>query len=172
VAINNDFDSDMEKCKCSETVRHNWGISAKREGLICLFCNKLIESDESAPQPSEDSSVGNSAVGKSTSGKSAAKAPSKKGPATLDDILAAQNRTTHAVRAFVRFLFIQLSAITAGAVVLNFANEAATTYECIEYGNCGASDGLSVVAVIIIIAGVVISSSVGWSELHKSDIPD
>jgi hypothetical protein len=162
----------MEKCQCPEDVHEIWGISAGPEGLMCLSCKNIIESEDSEPQQSEVAIPASSAPGKSPSVKNAVKAKSKKSPATLDDILAAQNRTTHAVRAFVRFLFIQLSAITAGAVVLNFANEAATTYECIEYGNCGASDGLSVVAVIIIIAGVVISSSVGWSELHKSDIPD
>lgn len=31
---------------------------------------------------------------------------------TLADLVKAQNRTTHSVRAFVRFLFIQLSAAT------------------------------------------------------------
>lgn len=40
----------------------------------------------------------------------------------LEESIRASNRTTHAVRAFVRFLFIQLVAITLAGFVVAFAN--------------------------------------------------
>ena len=76
---------------------------------------------------------------------------------TIDDLIRAQNRTTHAVRAFVRFLFIQLTGIT---LVVFLWNLSLTT------GN-GSIQGL---AGIIWIATVIWSSYAGWEELNKSII--
>ncbi len=76
---------------------------------------------------------------------------------TIDDLIRAQNRTTHAVRAFVRFLFIQLTGIT---LVVFLWNLSLTT------GN-GSIQGL---AGIIWIATVIWSSYAGWEELNKSNI--
>ena len=73
-------------------------------------------------------------------------------------IVMAQDRTTHAIRALVRFLFIQLSAITLAIIVGAFANGF-------------DSEGLFVVAGLIYIIGVFWSSNAGWSELEKSNIP-
>ena len=76
---------------------------------------------------------------------------------TIDDLIRAQNRTTHAVRAFVRFLFIQLTGIT---LVVFLWNLSLTT------GN-SSIQGL---AGIIWIATVIWSSYAGWEELNKSNI--
>lgn len=73
--------------------------------------------------------------------------------------IEAADRTTYAVRAFVRFLFIQLSAITIASLV--FVISAAASFP-----------GGQTVAAIIIIVGVVMSSTAGWSELQKSVIPE
>jgi ABC-type multidrug transport system fused ATPase/permease subunit len=73
-------------------------------------------------------------------------------------IILAQNRTTHAIRAVVRFLFIQLTAITLAFVI----------------GGLGSAFGNAFVifiAVVIYIIGIVWSSNAGWSELEKSNIP-
>lgn len=76
----------------------------------------------------------------------------------LRENVAASNRTTRAVRAFVRFLFIQLSAATFAGLVIYF-------------GVASANVALVVVGLVIWLVGVLWSSSVGWEELDKSD-PD
>jgi|LakMenEpi03Aug12_release.lakeMendotaPanAssembly.Ray.scaffolds.fasta_scaffold724469_2 hypothetical protein len=73
-------------------------------------------------------------------------------------VVMAQDRTTHAVRALVRFLFIQLSAITLTVIISLIANAM-------------DSEFLIVVAGLIYIVGVFWSSNAGWSELEKSNIP-
>lgn len=73
-------------------------------------------------------------------------------------IILAQNRTTHAIRAVVRFLFIQLTAITLAFII----------------GGLGSALGNAFVifiAVVIYIIGIIWSSNAGWSELEKSNIP-
>jgi hypothetical protein len=76
----------------------------------------------------------------------------------LREGIAASNRTTRAVRAFVRFLFIQLSASTLAAILIYF-------------GSVNATVGLIVIGVIVWLVGVLWSSTAGWQELEKSD-PD
>jgi hypothetical protein len=78
--------------------------------------------------------------------------------ATLDDLVRAQNRTTHAVRAFVRFLFIQLTGLTIVYFLWNLFVE---------------SDGNPFIAFLVLAVwlGTVIWSSVaGWDELRKSNV--
>lgn len=52
----------------------------------------------------------------------------------IQHLIAAQNRTTHSVRAFVRFLFIQLSATSAAVVLWNFASAQVDPVACAQYG--------------------------------------
>lgn len=89
---------------------------------------------------------------------------------TLADLVRAQDRTTHAVRAFVRFLFIQLSAVTIAVFFWNIGVQLTGSSECIRYGNCGPSTFWFVVAGITWLVGLVWSSVAGWDELHKSDL--
>jgi hypothetical protein len=77
---------------------------------------------------------------------------------TIDDLIRAQNRTTHAVRAFVRFLFIQLTGITCAIFIWNVSI---------------AIDGntaIEFLAAVVWIGAVVWSSYAGWDELNKSNV--
>ena len=78
--------------------------------------------------------------------------------ATLDDLVRAQNRTTHAVRAFVRFLFIQLTGLTIVYFLWNLFVE---------------SDGNAFIAFLVLavwLVTVIWSSAAGWDELRKSNV--
>ena len=77
---------------------------------------------------------------------------------TLEDLVRAQNRTTHAVRAFVRFLFIQLTGLTLVFFLWNLFLE---------------TDGNGIVGFLVLVVWlgtVVWSSAAGWDELNKSNI--
>ena len=75
----------------------------------------------------------------------------------LKQILRATNKTTHAVRAFVRFLFIQLSMSTlSGLVIL--------------WGYTTNAMGLIVIGALTWLVGVIWSSAVGWAELTESNL--
>ena len=74
-------------------------------------------------------------------------------------LIAAQDRTTHAVRAIVLFLFIQLSCSSLAYVVWNLSMAFSEP-----------SSFLQFVAVFTWIVGIVWSSSVGWSEIQESEI--
>ena len=88
---------------------------------------------------------------------------SKNEAAEYSLLIQAQNRTTHAVRAFVRFLFIQLSALTL-ATFLFFISFQLVDEE-------GAPNTfLLIMGGVIWIIGLVWSSTAGWSELEKSNI--
>ena len=78
--------------------------------------------------------------------------------ATLERIEAASNRTTRAVRAFVRFLFIQLTMTTAGTTVAGLG--AALGWPIL--GGFGSA---------IILIGIVWSGWAGRAELRKSALP-
>jgi hypothetical protein len=86
-------------------------------------------------------------------------------------LIQSQNKTTHAVRAFVRFLFIQLSGITAAAFVWFISLLLVDEERCFDYGeNCSGNVPLQFVAIGIWIGTVIYSSAAGWSELEKSDV--
>jgi uncharacterized membrane protein len=74
----------------------------------------------------------------------------------LQESIDAQNRTTHAVRAFVRFFFIQLVAATIALPLVYF-------------GTILVAPGLVLIAFLVLVVGIVWSSSAGWSELGLSD---
>lgn len=87
------------------------------------------------------------------------------------DLIRAQNRTTHAVRAFVRFLFIQLSGLTLVYFTWNLSAISIDPNECARYGDkCEGNLFFQVLAILIWIGTVIFSSRAGWSELEKSDI--
>jgi hypothetical protein len=74
----------------------------------------------------------------------------------LQENIEAQNRTTHAVRAFVRFLFIQFVAATIALPLLYF-------------GTILDAPGLVLIAFVVLVVGIVWSSNAGWTELGLSD---
>ena len=90
---------------------------------------------------------------------------------TIDDLIRAQNRTTHAVRAFVKFLFIQLTGITMAVFLWNISLEFIDEQDCIQYGdNCTANASLQFLAAAVWVGTVIVSSRAGWEELHKSKV--
>ncbi len=76
--------------------------------------------------------------------------------AALQRIEAASNRTTYAVRAFVRFLFIQLSATTFGSVL-------AAAAAALGWPWLGVAGGL------VTVAGLFWAGFAGRAELRKSN---
>jgi hypothetical protein len=89
----------------------------------------------------------------------------------IERLIEAQDRTTHAVRAFVRFLFIQLSGLTAAYVVWNWSMSFVDQQKCYSNGtNCGGNTFLQIFAILIWIVSVFLSSRAGWSELKKSEV--
>jgi hypothetical protein len=96
---------------------------------------------------------------------------SSRAGASLDDLVRAQNRTTHAVRAFVRFLFIQLSGITFAVLLWNVSLAFVDQHDCLQYGdNCNGNAFLQFLAGVVWIVSVIWSSRAGWEELEKSNV--
>jgi hypothetical protein len=86
----------------------------------------------------------------------------------LQQSIEASNRTTHAVRAIVRFFFIQLSFLTAAFVVWQLGLAFPDPNNCTAFG-CQPNWLVSLLVAGLVITGVLISSSVGWAELNLSD---
>ena len=91
----------------------------------------------------------------------------------LDELLQknieASNRTTHAVRALVLFLFIQLTGITIAFVLNSLATANYDPVRCAVSGNnCEPMVWLQVVAFLVWVGAVIWSSSVGWTEIGLS----
>lgn len=90
-------------------------------------------------------------------------------------LLAAQiraaNRTTRAIRAIVRFFLVQLVFLTAAAILFVIGDlTVEDTFECAAYGaECGGQPAMRLLAGIVALVGVVISSRVAWAELALSD---
>ena len=92
---------------------------------------------------------------------------------TIDDLIRAQNRTTHAVRAFVRFLFIQLSGFTLAIFLWNLSTAFIDQQECIQYGDkCTGNGFLQFLTAVVLIVSIIWSSHAGWNELGKSNIDE
>jgi hypothetical protein len=90
---------------------------------------------------------------------------------TLDDLIRAQNRTTHAVRAFVRFLFIQLTGITFAVFLWNLSLAFIDQQRCFANGsNCTGNSFLQFLAAVVLIGSIIWSSQAGWEELGKSNV--
>jgi hypothetical protein len=89
----------------------------------------------------------------------------------MEKNIEASNRTTHAVRAFVKFLFIQLSFLTAAAVLWQLGLAFPDENNCTAFG-CAPNGFMSAFVVLLVITGVIISSIAGWSELELSNMPE
>jgi hypothetical protein len=75
----------------------------------------------------------------------------------LEAQIRASNRTTRAVRALVRFIFIQLLGLTIGGLIIT------ASFSSDQQGF------LTALGSLVILVSVVVSSNVGWSELALSD---
>jgi hypothetical protein len=87
----------------------------------------------------------------------------------LEKSIQAADRTTRAVRAFVRFLFIQLSFYTAAFITWQ-VGAAFEEEQCTIMG-CQPNAFWQTVVAILVILGIVLSSRAGWRELELSEIP-
>ena len=110
--------------------------------------------------PSNSSSRSNKSTAKETGDLNTQISKEDELNALIRENIRASNRTTHAVRAFVRFLFIQLSATTLAGFIFGIASS-----------QDSPNSGLIFLAVVIWLVGVVWSSQAGWSELEKSNVP-
>jgi len=84
--------------------------------------------------------------------------------------IEASNRTTHAIRALVRFIFIQLSFITAAFFVWQIDQQFPDPDKCGAF-LCEPREFVVFIVAGLIIAGVILSSRAGWYELSLSDVP-
>lgn len=83
-----------------------------------------------------------------------------------NDLVAAQNRTTHAVRALGAFLLYSSLFNLIGGVIIGIAYVSATTsYEGIQGVMGGIEFGVFVIAV-----GYIVALGIGLSELSKSKL--
>lgn len=82
---------------------------------------------------------------------------SEKLESLLEAQIRASNRTTRAVRALVRFIFIQLLGLTIGGLIIT------ASFSSDQQGF------LMALGSLVILVAVVVSSNVGWSELALSD---
>jgi hypothetical protein len=89
----------------------------------------------------------------------------------LEKNIEASNRTTHAIRALVRFLFIQLSFLTAAFVLWQIGLAFPDENNCSAFG-CEPNWFITLLVAGLVIAGVLISSNAGWSELELSNMPE
>jgi hypothetical protein len=88
----------------------------------------------------------------------------------LKQNIEASNRTTYAVRAFVRFLFIQLVGVTAAFFLNSVATANVNPLQCAYSGdNCEPIIALQILAFLVWLAAVIWSSTEGWKELALSD---
>lgn len=97
-------------------------------------------------------------------------ATEKEMQALLTESIAAANRTTHAVRAFVRFLFIQLSFITAAYFAWQIGLAFPDEDSCNAFG-CSPHGFWYFAVFAIVVTGVYFSSRAGWHELELSQVP-
>jgi hypothetical protein len=97
--------------------------------------------------------------------------PEKDVAELLAKSITAQNRTTHAVRAFVRFLFIQLSFYTAAFMVWQIGLIFVDPSENCTILGCTPNGFFYFVTAVLIIMGIWIASRAGWHELELSQVP-
>jgi hypothetical protein len=86
----------------------------------------------------------------------------------LEKSIEASNRTTHAIRALVRFLFIQLAFLTAAYLVWQIGLVFPDEDNCNAFA-CEPFGFVYFIVVGLLITGVIISSRAGWYELSLSD---
>lgn len=87
----------------------------------------------------------------------------------LEKSIEASNRTTHAVRAIARFVFIQLSFLTVAFLVWQLGLAFPDEQSCTVLG-CQPHGVVSFFVVALLVIGVLASSSAAWYELSRSEV--
>ncbi len=88
----------------------------------------------------------------------------------LEESIKASDRTTHAIRAIVRFVFIQLSFITAAYLAWQIGLTFPDEDNCNPLG-CQPLFIWNLIVFILLVLGVSLSSRAGWHELSLSAVP-
>jgi hypothetical protein len=88
----------------------------------------------------------------------------------LKKSIEASNRTTYAIRALVRFIFIQLTFLTAAFFVWQIEQQFPDPDKCGQFV-CEPREFVVFLVAGLIITGVVLSSRAGWYELSLSEVP-
>jgi len=152
------YDSKMIRC---QNCGREYNVTRLKKCPICAVAGATPQNPAAPSAPDSSNQVSRQAAPVADS--------------TLDflqEVIYAQNRTTHAVRALVRFLFIQLSTITIAWFINTLAKNSVNAYECQTQGtSCSPNGFLSIISVVVWIVGLIVSSNIGWKELNSSDIP-
>ena len=88
----------------------------------------------------------------------------------LVEAIQASNRTTHAIRAIVRFFLVQLSFITLAYFAYFMNSFTVDEDDCARWEECSPSSFGSFLVFAIFAVGVFISSRLAWAELERSNI--
>lgn len=158
----------MSSCSCEPHVRQTYGTRKTVGVEVCNFCNQQLTALP-APTPAADVAIAAADSGSERDGrKTFEKVPAY---AVSDDnfraVIAAQDRTTHAVRALVRFILIQVASLSVGAILIGVSAGMAVSTDCAYYGNC--SDGsLTFIGYLVIVAGFIWASIAASQELDRS----
>jgi|688.fasta_scaffold324089_2 hypothetical protein len=94
----------------------------------------------------------------------------KQAIAASDRTTAASDRTTRAIRAFVLFLFIQLTFTSIAAILFWIGVSIFETASIWDFQQRAWAYLLVAVATIILSVGVLVSSIMGWRELALSNV--
>jgi hypothetical protein len=155
-----------EFCVCTE-INQKPEVRFRSKSLWCGTCNLVISAQNNLENI-------NSNTYEVSTDKRLLKEESllsRNSVATLEDVVKAQNRTTHAVRAFVRFLFIQLSSVTLAVFLWNVSIMFVDESKCYNLGrNCSGNSILQICAFATLVIGLIWSSNAGWNELSKSEV--
>jgi hypothetical protein len=151
-------------------------------GDICKGCQSPVSEYAPVERRRSKPSTGNFVppTPERTSSHSASQMPAKPDAAKgqprdipgelLQQIAENTSKTKHAVRAFVRFLFIQLTFTTLALPLYNLAFAETNAVACALTGkSCEPNTYLFIAAVLVWLTGTFLSSQAGWSELRKSD---
>lgn len=139
----------IEFCDCSERGNYELGIITFASGeLACKNCRGAIPpsdlSDEvlqrPAPRPKQKIDADYRMEAKSTTKRSI-------GPATLEDLVSAQNRTTHAVRSLAITLVAAPIISIAVIIAVVFASASGNTSLIVFTGVLGAIIGIATLIV-------------------------
>ena len=168
---------DSTYCLCAEPKIINENCATCGKGIEPMRFSALTKK-LSTPKNAEKQSYAESQIGIKQAVQERADARTQNdfsknisSPNDIRELIRAQNRTTHAVRAFVRFLFIQLSATTIAVMLWNLSEAFIDQEECFRNGNnCSGNGFLQFVAAVVLIGGMIWSSAAGWDELGKSKV--
>lgn len=89
----------------------------------------------------------------------------------IDLLISAQNRTTYAVRAIVRFILIQFTGLSFSFAMWSISNSFIEADKCVDEGtSCSGNAFFQVVAVSVYLLTIFVSSRAAWTDLEKSRV--